>query len=76
VKRWERVRFLLRSLSAIAGVVAACLAMGKQMELAGIAGLVSSHAFAIALTIPRDRWSEDERRARRRIPTPLEGRDV
>jgi hypothetical protein len=50
--------------------------MGKQMELAGIAGLVSSHAFAIALTIPRDRWSEDERRARRRIPTPLEGRDV
>jgi hypothetical protein len=74
MRRWERVRFLLRSFSAIAGVVAASLVYAHRVELGGIFGLMATNALALATTLPRDRWTDEERRVRRQ--TPIEGSGV
>lgn len=77
MKRWKRIRWALRTVSAVSAVVALSpLVSSTSPFLALVAGIVAAGAGGLAKDLPRDQWSPGERARVRAAVTPYKDEDT
>lgn len=66
---WERRRLFLKVLATLSASAAVISAAVGALPLAGILGAIATNAGALATDLPRDRWTDKERKEREVTPT-------
>jgi hypothetical protein len=67
--KWEKVKLGLRVFAILMGGAAAGATQADNLILAAAFGWISTNALTLAWQLPRDRWSEEEKQARKRRST-------
>ncbi len=71
MRKWERVHVGLKLLSAAAGIAAAGALAADHKVVAAILGATATHALALAVQLPRDKWTHEQRQRRITRSSPV-----
>lgn len=71
MKKWARVHVGLKLLSAVSGIAAAGALAADHKVAAAILGATATHALALAVQLPRDKWTPEQRQRRITRSSPI-----